>query len=108
MKELMPRRIVLAAVLMVFSCSFPTPAQQAQWAEEGSQEAFSEEPGWVADQAHASPQQQQQRARGRGPGGRVEGMYKAQITPNWFANNTKFWYRNDLSGGAKEFILVDA
>ncbi len=34
-------------------------------------------------------------------------MYKAQVSPNWFANNTKFWYRNDLSGGTKEFILVD-
>jgi dipeptidyl aminopeptidase/acylaminoacyl peptidase len=38
----------------------------------------------------------------------VQGYYKAQITPHWFANNTRFWYRNDLSGGTKEFILVDA
>jgi Prolyl oligopeptidase family/Dipeptidyl peptidase IV (DPP IV) N-terminal region len=36
------------------------------------------------------------------------GVYKAQITPHWFANDSKFWYRNDLRGGAKEFILVDA
>ena len=36
------------------------------------------------------------------------GVYKAQITPHWFRNNTRFWYRNDLSGGAEEFILVDA
>ncbi len=35
-------------------------------------------------------------------------MYKSRVTPHWFANNTKFWYRNDLSGGAREFILVDA
>lgn len=35
-------------------------------------------------------------------------MYKSRITPHWFASNTKFWYRNDLSGGAREFILVDA
>lgn len=62
-----------------------------------------------ATEEHASPQQQQQQRRGRsGFGGRMEGMYKSQISPNWFANNTKFWYRNDLSGGAKEFILVDA
>jgi len=62
-----------------------------------------------ADEKPLSPQQQQQQRRGRGGfgGGRMEGMYKAQVTPNWFANNTKFWYRNDLSGGAKEFILVD-
>ena len=36
------------------------------------------------------------------------GVYKAQITPHWFQNNTRLWYRNDLAGGAKEFILVDA
>ena len=51
---------------------------------------------------------QQRRGRGRGGfGGRMEGMYKSSVTPNWLANDTKFWYRNDLSGGAKEFILVD-
>jgi dipeptidyl aminopeptidase/acylaminoacyl peptidase len=31
-----------------------------------------------------------------------------RITPHWFADNARFWYRNDLSRGAKEFILVDA
>ena len=36
------------------------------------------------------------------------GVYKSKIQPNWFANNTRFWYRNDLHGGAREFILVDA
>lgn len=35
-------------------------------------------------------------------------MYRAQVTANWFAGNTKFWYRNDLPQGAREFILVDA
>jgi dipeptidyl aminopeptidase/acylaminoacyl peptidase len=40
--------------------------------------------------------------------GPVAGVYKAQITPHWFQNNTRFWYRNDLRGGAKEFILVEA
>jgi hypothetical protein len=36
------------------------------------------------------------------------GVYKAQIVPNWFGNNSRFWYRNDLRDGAKEFVLVDA
>ena len=40
----------------------------------------------------------------RGP----TGVYKARISPNWMENDTKFWYRNDLAGGAKEFILVNA
>ena len=38
-------------------------------------------------------------------GGRV---FKDRINPHWFANNTRFWYRNDLRSGTKEFILVDA
>ncbi len=36
------------------------------------------------------------------------GVYKTRINPHWFANNTRFWYRNDLRAGACEFIVVDA
>ena len=36
------------------------------------------------------------------------GVYKSRITPHWFQNDTRFWYRNDLQAGAKEFIVVDA
>jgi len=61
----------------------------------------------AAEQGAAT--QQQRRGRGMGRGGRgMEGMYKARIVPHWFADNTRFWYRNDLQGGTKEFILVDA
>jgi len=38
----------------------------------------------------------------------AQGVYKARITPHWFAENTCFWYRNDLSGNTREFILVNA
>ncbi|MCX5644233.1 MAG: DPP IV N-terminal domain-containing protein [Phycisphaerae bacterium] len=38
----------------------------------------------------------------------VQGLYKDRITPHWLAGNTRFWYRNDLAGKTKEFILVDA
>src|SRR5581483_12005159 len=38
----------------------------------------------------------------------ARGVYKAQVSPNWFADSTRFWYRNDLRGGAREFVLVDA
>lgn len=41
-------------------------------------------------------------------GGPERGVYKARIAPHWFANDSRFWYRNDLPGGAKEFVLVDA
>ncbi len=43
-----------------------------------------------------------------GPPRQVEGYYKGQITPHWLADNKGFWYRNDLSGNTKEFILIDA
>jgi dipeptidyl aminopeptidase/acylaminoacyl peptidase len=46
-----------------------------------------------------------QNARGVRP---VQGLYKDRITPHWFGDNTRFWYRNDLAGKTKEFILVDA
>jgi hypothetical protein len=35
-------------------------------------------------------------------------VYKGQIKPNWFHDNRRFWYRNDLRGGDREFIVVDA
>ena len=35
-------------------------------------------------------------------------VFKQRVSPHWFADNTKFWYRNDLAGGAREFVLVDA
>src|SRR3954467_708490 len=42
------------------------------------------------------------------PGQIQRGQYKLRVTPHWFGDNDRFWYRNDLAGGAKEFILVDA
>ncbi|MBE0535864.1 MAG: prolyl oligopeptidase family serine peptidase [Phycisphaerae bacterium] len=50
----------------------------------------------------ASPQQRRSSQR---PDTRV---YKAGIEPHWFADSTHFWYRNDLPGSSREFILVDA
>src|SRR5262249_41826883 len=35
-------------------------------------------------------------------------LYKAQIAPHWFGDDTRFWYRNDLRSGSREFIAVDA
>ncbi len=35
-------------------------------------------------------------------------VFKMRISPHWFDQNNRFWYRNDLPGGAREFILVDA
>ena len=35
-------------------------------------------------------------------------VFKQRVKANWLPGNTRFWYRNDLPGGAREFILVDA
>src|SRR5437868_3491707 len=40
--------------------------------------------------------------------GRQAGVYKDRVVPHWFAGDERFWYRNDLKGGTKEFVLVDA
>src|SRR5262245_20932104 len=48
-----------------------------------------------------------QRGAGRGAARRGR-VYKDRITPHWVATDTRFWYRNDLPGETKEFILVDA
>ncbi len=35
-------------------------------------------------------------------------VFKTRVAATWFAGNKRFWYRNDLRGGAREFVLVDA
>jgi dipeptidyl aminopeptidase/acylaminoacyl peptidase len=35
-------------------------------------------------------------------------VLRQRVNPHWFADNTKFWYRNDLADDAREFILVNA
>jgi dipeptidyl aminopeptidase/acylaminoacyl peptidase len=58
-------------------------------------------PGATEQESHDAPQRTQR----PGPGGRI---YKDRIAPHWFENDSRFWYRNDLIGGRKEFVLVDA
>ena len=41
------------------------------------------------------------------PDGRPR-AYKDRVEPHWFDQNRRFWYRNDLPGGAQEFLDVDA
>jgi dipeptidyl aminopeptidase/acylaminoacyl peptidase len=47
------------------------------------------------------------RAQGRRGQEPVQGVYKARVTVNWFHDGAKFWYRNQLRGGTREFIVVD-
>ena len=50
---------------------------------------------------HTTPQPQ----RSRSSNNRV---VKTRITPHWYAQDTRFWYQNDLPDGKREFIGVDA
>lgn len=34
-------------------------------------------------------------------------VYRDRIDPHWFADDTRFWYRVELSRGRSEFVLVD-
>jgi len=34
-------------------------------------------------------------------------VFKARVEPHWFDGNDRFWYRNDLADGAREFVVVD-
>jgi dipeptidyl aminopeptidase/acylaminoacyl peptidase len=35
-------------------------------------------------------------------------VFKSSVTPHWFDDNNRFWYRNDLADDKREFIVVDA
>lgn len=34
-------------------------------------------------------------------------VFRASVKPNWIAGSDRFWYRNDLPGGKREFIVAD-
>ncbi len=35
-------------------------------------------------------------------------VFKSRVVPHWFSDNTRFWYRNELSEEKREFILINA
>lgn len=35
-------------------------------------------------------------------------VYRDKVTPIWFGDQTRFWYRNDLPGAAREYVVVEA
>ncbi|MCC6731178.1 MAG: DPP IV N-terminal domain-containing protein [Chthonomonadales bacterium] len=35
-------------------------------------------------------------------------VYRARVRPHWLAGGSRFWYRNDLAGGRREYVVVDA
>ncbi|MCW3053544.1 MAG: dap4 3 [Chthonomonadales bacterium] len=34
-------------------------------------------------------------------------VLRSTVRPNWIADSDRFWYRNDLAGGQREFVMVD-
>ncbi|MDP6443116.1 MAG: prolyl oligopeptidase family serine peptidase [Pirellulaceae bacterium] len=43
-----------------------------------------------------------------GPSRRAPRVYKLRIDPHWIGKTERFWYRNDVANGGREFIFVDA
>lgn len=43
-----------------------------------------------------------------GAGAAEPRVYRDRVAPHWFADQARFWYRNELKDGAREFVLVDA
>ena len=35
-------------------------------------------------------------------------VFRARVAAHWFDDGKRFWYRNDLKEGTREFVLVDA
>ena len=35
-------------------------------------------------------------------------VFKSVVRPHWLPGNQRFWYRNDLGSGTREFVFVDA
>src|SRR5207245_97892 len=64
----------------------------------GPETLAAERPG-ADDLQRYVPTEQQLREgyrRSQSPGQPRTRIYKSQITPHWFQNNTRLWYRNDL------------
>ena len=87
----------------ILAATIPSEAD----ALESSSAAFSIDDAWHEDALTVgAPEESPQGAPRRETGPRR--VFKDRITPHWFHNDTRFWYRNDLKDGAKEFILVNA
>ncbi len=82
-------------VILALACCDPTRADQPR-------RIHGEQPAADAVKSFPeSPQVSRQDASSRR-------VFKDRVTPHWFANNTRFWYRNDLRNDAKEFVVIDA
>jgi dipeptidyl aminopeptidase/acylaminoacyl peptidase len=84
--------------MFVLVCLFST----VRFPQAPAQE-LSVRPGWSVAGTLCGVTGFQPRSEAAGPR-----VYKMEIVPHWFDGNNRFWYRNLLPGGTKEFIVVDA
>src|SRR5579859_6582133 len=90
------------AVLVLLACVIQLSQRAASPSVPGSDLGQNVNSIWNSpEEGHEAPQR-------RGPGPAVRGVYKSRITPHWFHDDMRFWYRNDLREQTKEFIVVDA
>ena len=95
--------IALFWLFGILICATPSCAGQT---ESSSHNLFLAANAKGYGRADQPPQESPQRTQRFGQQSGL--VFKDRITPHWFANDTRFWYRNDLKDGAKEFIAVDA
>src|SRR5262245_29888262 len=108
MKKIVSHRtLVSAAIFLIAAMVAPGAAAWTTSQLAADEDSIRQSPAEAVSTNETAAAQQRRRGFGRF-GGRMEGLYKAQVTPHWFAKNTRFWYQNELRGGGKEFILVDA
>jgi dipeptidyl aminopeptidase/acylaminoacyl peptidase len=91
-------QIHVASLVFLLSTIFCIGAHAAPNAAPAARE------GGLREQSGPALESPQRRRRGY----EQQGVYKTRIEPHWFAENSRFWYRNRLRDGKKEFILVDA
>ena len=86
--------LLLCVAYVFLCCSFAT-ADEDGWSSSG----FQSETDSDGDAPFVLQQERQQRA---------EVTFKMRLTPNWFGDSSRFWYRNDLKDGLRRFLVVDA
>src|SRR5438128_10568533 len=91
----------LAAVVLVLGTMVATPSSRAGAFRPSSTDSSAQENRAADEGARTSPQGARRQGEGAGL------VFKDRLTPHWFDHDTRFWYRNDLRGGVREFILVD-
>lgn len=98
-KWLAPILIIAFAITGFFQNSAQEPAVSP-----GSFSPFGDDSVSAFDPSFQESPQQRSANANLGP----TKVFKDRIATHWFRNGTRFWYRNDLHHGGKEFILVDA